>query len=126
MWSPGSEILEYMQGVAKKYKVEQYVKLRHQLVAARYDEDSGKWNLSIKRPAEGSTDTFEEFDEQADFVFGGIGVLHRWNWPDIAGLKDFKGTMVHSADWNLGGATWEDDVKDWGNKKVGVIGLVRG
>lgn len=57
-------------------------------------------------------------------VFNGIGLLSRWHWPDIAGLHDFKGTLVHSADWNLDGATWEEDVKQWGDKKVAVIGLV--
>ena len=91
---------------------------------ARYDEDSGRWKLRIRCPSDTSPGSYEEVDDWADFVFNGIGGLHRWNWPDIPGLSDFKGTKVHSAGWNLGGETWEDDVKDWGNKKVAVIGLV--
>ena len=54
----------------------------------------------------------------------GVETLSRWRWPDIEGLHDFKGTLVHSANWNLGGATWEEDAKDWGDKNVAVIGLV--
>lgn len=124
MYAPGSEILAYMEGVADKYQLRPYIKLRHELTSARWEEATGHWNLRIKRPSESTPGEYEEFDDWADFVFNGIGVLHRWNWPDIKGLKEFKGTVVHSADWNLGGATWEEDVKDWGNKKVGVIGLV--
>ncbi|PSR73745.1 hypothetical protein PHLCEN_2v10435 [Hermanssonia centrifuga] len=52
-----------------------------------------------------------------------MGILSRWSWPDIDGLKNFKGTLVHSANWDLGGATWEDDAKDWQDKNVAVIGL---
>lgn len=125
MYSSGADILAYLQGVATKYELEPYIMLRHKLTGARYDEALGKWNLRIKRPSLASPENFEEIDDQVDFVFNGIGVLNRWEWPDIQGLKDFKGTMVHSAEWNLGGTTWKDDVKDWGEKKVGVIGLVR-
>lgn len=124
MYAPGSEILAYMQDVVNKYKIEPYIKLRHELVSARYDELSGRWNIRLKRPSSTSPGAFEEVDDWADFVFNGIGVLNRWKWPDIRGLKDFKGIMVHSANWNLGGATWEEDVKGWENKKIGVIGLV--
>lgn len=67
---------------------------------------------------------FEVLEDDADFLFMGVGILSRWKWPDIAGLHDFKGVLVHSANWDLGGASWEDDVKDWGSKDVAVVGLV--
>lgn len=43
-----------------------------------------------------------------------IGVLNDWKWPDIKGLKDFKGTLCHTARWpkNL-------DLKD---KTIAVLG----
>lgn len=71
-------------------------------------------------------------------VIQGMGGLARWNWPDIAGLDEFKarpflrrssrdwtlipwstqGTKIHSADY-LGVA---EDQKD---KTVAVVGSVR-
>jgi cation diffusion facilitator CzcD-associated flavoprotein CzcO len=30
----------------------------------------------------------------------GIGALNEWKWPDIKGLKDFKGPLLHSANWD--------------------------
>lgn len=110
------------------------------MVAAKYDQPTGKWHVTIRRPSTsgegGSSIDYEEFEDTADLLFTGVGGLSRWNWPDIDGLKDFKGTMVHSANWDVGkdsavpsGArdlkpSWEEDVKDWGSKKVAVIGVV--
>lgn len=70
----------------------------------------------------------EDFEVEADVVLTGIGVLNRWSWPDIAGLQDFKGNIIHSAQWDTGEGDvslgWEDTVKTWGDKKVAVIGVV--
>ena len=122
-YAPGPEILEYLKNTTEKYKLRPYIKLRHELKAARYDEETGKWHLTIKRPAEKDGE-FEEFEDVADLFFTGVGVLSRLRWPSIDGLQNFKGIKVHTGDWNLGGKTWQDDVKDWGDKKIGVIGLV--
>ena len=70
-------------------------------------------------------DEFEEFEDTADVLFLGTGSLSRWSWPDIEGLKDFKGRLMHSAQWDVSEGSWEEGVKDWGNKTVGVIGIVR-
>lgn len=43
-----------------------------------------------------------------------IGILNNWKWPDIDGLHDFGGPLIHSASWN-------HDV-DFEGKTVGVIG----
>ena len=69
-------------------------------------------------------DLFEEFEDTADILFLGTGTLSRLLWPDIDGLKDFDGRLVHSAHWDISDGAWEEGVKDWGDKSVGVIGLV--
>lgn len=94
------------------------------MTRAWYNEPTGKWHVLVTRPSVTSPGEFEEFEDTCDFLFTGMGILSRWSWPDIDGLKNFKGTLVHSANWDLGGATWEDDAKDWHDKNVAVIGLV--
>ena len=121
LYSPGAEILESLDAIVDKYNLQPYIKLSHEMVHARYDEATGKWHVRIKRSS--GDGKVEEIEDDADFLFLGVGILNRWNWPDIDGLKDFKGTLVHSANWNLGGATWQEDVRDWGDKNVAVIGL---
>ncbi|KAJ3553811.1 hypothetical protein NM688_g3421 [Phlebia brevispora] len=123
LYSPGAEILGHMESIVSKYKLAPYIKLRHELTHARYDEATAKWHVRIKRPSANAPEEFEEFDDEADFLFMGVGILSRWTWPDIAGLKDFKGLLVHSSNWKLGGESWMEDVKDWSDKRVAVIGL---
>lgn len=128
-----------------KYKLMPYIRLRHELVGARYDEPTGKWHVRVKRPLPSdmgvntSADAFEEIEDTADMLFTGVGGLSRWDWPDIDGLKSFGGTLVHSAGWEIPRPAaaasaaedgplktgWEEDTKDWGNKRVAVIGVVR-
>lgn len=76
---------------------------------------------------EGIRVEYEEFEDTADVLFLGTGVLSRWAWPAIEGLHSFKGKLLHSAQWDVHaeGETWQEGVKDWGDKNVGVIGLVR-
>lgn len=107
--------------MAEKYKIAPYIKLKHEVVHAQYNEVQGKWYLKIRRPSDGQS-SYEEFEDTSDFVFCGAGGLSRWSWPEIEGLKDFKGKLMHSADWDTD--DWREGVKDWKDKTVGVIGVV--
>ncbi|KAI0087271.1 flavin-binding monooxygenase [Irpex rosettiformis] len=122
-YSPGHEILQYINHVVDKWGVRSLIKLQHEVVHMQWDEPSSQWIVRIRRPAANDPSTFEEFEDRADVVLNGTGGLSRWKWPDIEGLHDFKGPIVHSAGWDFGGSTWEEDVKDWGDKNVVVIGL---
>ncbi|EIM83202.1 FAD/NAD-P-binding domain-containing protein [Stereum hirsutum FP-91666 SS1] len=146
-YAPGPEILAYLRGVVDKYKLMKHIRLQHELVSARWDENAAKWILKIRRPVvtssppdgrngiDGHSETngvhegirveYEEFEDTADVLFLGTGVLSRWAWPAIEGLHSFKGKLLHSAQWDVHaeGETWQEGVKDWGDKNVGVIGL---
>jgi cation diffusion facilitator CzcD-associated flavoprotein CzcO len=137
-YAPGQEIRDYLDSVVDKYKLRPYIKLHHRVTRAEYDEATGKWHLTIRRPKNEASLTgtswdwktdFEEIEDTADVLFGGLGGLSRWSWPEIEGLENFKGRVIHSAQWETGergadGPEWEESVKDWGDKRVGVIGVV--
>ncbi|TFK24823.1 FAD/NAD-P-binding domain-containing protein [Coprinopsis marcescibilis] len=129
----GPEIQSYLEGVVDKYKLWPYIKLQHKVVRAQYDELTGKWTLKIRRPkvpvqgqSEGGME-FEEFEDTADIVLSAMGALGRWNWPDISGLAEYKGKLIHSAEWETGEgdplAGWRTTVKSWASKRVAVIGV---
>jgi cation diffusion facilitator CzcD-associated flavoprotein CzcO len=127
-----SEVLDYIRGLVEKYNLARYIKLQHTLVHARYNEPSGKWHLTIRRPLTNTTNRnkaipqFEEIEDIADVFLTATGALNRWKWPDIKGLADFQGRIVHTARWDIteGNGGWEEGVRHWGDKSIGVIGSV--
>jgi cation diffusion facilitator CzcD-associated flavoprotein CzcO len=90
---------------------------QHELTHAKWDALSGKWTVRIRHGD-------KEFEDSCDVLLLCIGSLSRWHWPDVEGLKEFAGTLVHSAQWDVGDGAWEEGVKDWADKTVGIIGNV--
>ena len=96
-YSSSPEIYEYMESVAKEYDLLQdNVKFNHKIVEARWMEDIGKWDVTVMR----NDDPSDTFHDQAEVFLHGGGVLNHWRWPQINGLRDFKGPLMHSARWD--------------------------
>ena len=109
MFSPSSEIQSYLQRCVSKHDLGKYLKLDHRVVGARWDQSRHKWFVMVQQ--EGSKDTFED---SCDFLINAGGILNNWKWPDIPGLSDFKGKLVHSANWP---SEW-----DYEGSRVAVLG----
>ncbi|KAJ7040263.1 hypothetical protein C8F04DRAFT_1254024 [Mycena alexandri] len=124
-YATGAEIRAYLESVVDKYNLRPFIQLEHRLTSAIYSEATGKWNLSIQRPNKNRE--VEEFEDSADVLFTGMGSLSRWKWPDIKGIDNFTGKLVHSAKWETGegdsNSPWEDTVRSWKDKRVGVVGV---
>ncbi|KAJ9631215.1 hypothetical protein H2204_008300 [Knufia peltigerae] len=103
------EILEYWRKVVEKYKIRKYMKFSHRCIEARWNEETSKWHVKFQKV--GSNEIVEDI---SDVFMTGTGVLNEWKWPDIKGLQDFKGTLMHSADW--------DPSYDATDKNIAVIG----
>ncbi|CAH0034070.1 unnamed protein product [Clonostachys rhizophaga] len=108
-FASASEILEYWKAIAKKYDVRKYMRFRQKCTAARWSETAGKWFVQLQDLATGGS-----YEDQADVLVTGEGVLNEWKWPSIHGLHSFKGDILHSANW--------DPNIDLEDKSVAVIG----
>lgn len=102
VFSPGPEILAYLEDVARRRGVADSI--RYGCEVARLERLDGRWHLEL---ASGERD-------EADFVIAATGVLHHPRYPDIDGLDDFAGPCFHSA-------RWDHDVRLEG-ARVGVVG----
>ena len=71
------------------------MKLGNRVLEARWDESASRWVVKLQ-----NVKTGEQFEDTADAMFRGAGGLNEWKWPDILGLHDFKGKLVHSAEWD--------------------------
>jgi cation diffusion facilitator CzcD-associated flavoprotein CzcO len=109
LYAPSSEIRAYLESTAELYGVNRFTKLEHEVTNCRWDDGEGKWHIQVKQP-DGSM-----IEDTSDVLISARGLLNNKQWPNIDGLCDFKGEIMHSAAWN------EDyNFKD---KKVGIIGL---
>lgn len=109
LYSAGHEIQDYLQYVARKYGAYRYIKPRHQVTGATWDEDTATWEVLVH-----DLETGKVFKDSCDFFLAATGILNDWHWPEIPGLNDFKGPVIHSADW--------DDSVDLKDKRIALIG----
>ncbi|MBW2292808.1 MAG: NAD(P)/FAD-dependent oxidoreductase [Deltaproteobacteria bacterium] len=101
-FSPGAEIQQYLEDVAKRFDVERLIRANTEIRRCAWLD--GRWEIET---AEGEID-------HADFIIAATGVLHHPNIPSIPGLESFAGSSFHSA-------RWDHEIKLEG-KRVGVIG----
>lgn len=73
------------------------MKLGYKALEGRWDESSAKWTLQLQEIVTG-----EIFEDRADALITAIGALNEWSWPQIPGLHDFNGKLLHSAAWDQG------------------------
>lgn len=101
------EIRQYFENFANKYELDPYVKLNSRVLSATWIEDRGIYEVQIDCNG-------EMIHDWCHIFINGTGFLNSWKWPKIEGLHDFKGTLLHSANWDTS-VSWED-------KTVAVIG----
>lgn len=107
-FSPQPVLLEYFQGIAKKYDLKKNIRFNTTVEEMAFDEARDIWRVRV-RGHDGKEETIE-----ANAVVTAVGQLNRPRLPDIKGRDSFKGVAFHSAQWR-------HDV-DLTGKRVGVIG----
>lgn len=92
------------------------MKFRHFCEKAEWVESEGRWHVTFRK-----LDTNEvllagldrdfvallTFEKQTvvdtcDVLLSAVGPLNRWEWPKIPGLNNFKGSLMHSANFDTG------------------------
>ncbi len=103
-FSPQEEILDYIKHCVKKYDLRKHILFNWEVKTAEYDENNAIWEITNQR------------NEilKANIAIVGNGPLHIPSLPTIEGIKDFKGSIFHSAQWN--------HEYDLNNKNICVIG----
>ncbi|KAF2759074.1 FAD/NAD(P)-binding domain-containing protein [Pseudovirgaria hyperparasitica] len=96
-YSYSPEIWEYLKEIERENNfIEKYIKLRHKIEHAAWDNEAGLWRLQIRDLEENKV-----FGDTAEFFINAGGVLNKWKWPDVPGLRNFKGRIMHSARYEV-------------------------
>jgi cation diffusion facilitator CzcD-associated flavoprotein CzcO len=69
-FSPAKEIGDYLGRVCDEEGMRGTIKTRHRVAAATWNEERGVWELRIQ-----NLETGEEFDDYANFLLDGSGIL---------------------------------------------------
>lgn len=104
VYAPGTELKAYAEHCVDKYGLRSRIRLNTKAVGAEFDEGRHLWRISTASGAEFT----------ARFLIGATGGFSQPKPPDIPGLADFAGTVMHSARW--------DHSQDLRGKRVAVIG----
>ena len=109
-YSYSPEIWDYLKEIEQENNfISKYIKLRHQIERAEWDNSNGSWRFVIRDLVSG-----EVREDSAHFFINAGGVLNNWKWPDVPGLNEFKGKLMHTACYEEG--------TDLQGKRVAVLG----
>ncbi|EPS32266.1 hypothetical protein PDE_07226 [Penicillium oxalicum 114-2] len=112
---PGQEeIYAYLVGVAQKWGLYKHIRFNSAVEEARWDDQTSKWKVAVKISGQKDSEFTNGYVISSDFLISAVGQLNIPRYPDIPGLEDFEGRVMHSARWD-----WSYDFKD---KKIAVIG----
>lgn len=101
-YSPGAEILAYVEDVARTHGVDSLIRFSEEVTACRFVD--GRWQLQTSR----------DRHDTVDVLIVATGVTHHLNVPALPGLESFAGKAFHSARWD------HEALVD--GRRVGVVG----
>ena len=104
LFSTGTEIKQYADDVADKYDIRRHILFNTGVEGARWDAEAALWRVML---ADGET-------LSARYLITATGFLSQPHTPDIPGIHDFEGTVIHTTAW--------DDDFDPAGKRIGLIG----
>lgn len=99
------EILRYLEHVADRFDLRRDIELDTRVVGASFDQSTNRWDVRTERG-----DHYA-----AQFLIMATGCLSSANVPDIPGLEDFTGEVLHTGRWPKDGVVLH-------GKRVGVLG----
>ena len=104
------EILSYAKHVADRFELRRDIDFGMSASDARWDEDARRWRVTAE-PVGGGRPVVHS----ARYLILAVGNLSSTHVPDLPGLDDFAGRVLHTAEW-------PHEPVDFGGRRVGVIG----
>ncbi len=107
----GEAIRGYIRETAEGSGIDRHIRFDHRAVRAEWSSERARWTVEVER-----TGTGETFAMTAGWLFSASG-YYRYDegfTPELPGIDDFRGQVVHPQ-------RWPEDL-DYAGKRVVVIG----
>lgn len=104
LYARGPELKSYAVLVAEKYDLRRHMQFNTDVASAHFDESNNIWTVICENQETVS----------ARMLILATGFLSQAHMPDIPGISDFRGKIIHTAQW--------DNDYDLNEKRAAVIG----
>jgi monooxygenase len=109
--APGDQILDYIRETAEENGITEKIRLNRWVSSAAWSSEDARWLVEVT-----DRDSGERSQISCNWLFGGTG-YYRYDegfTPDLPGLENYQGQVVHPQ-------RWPEDL-DYKGKRVVVIG----
>ncbi|KPM36569.1 putative sterigmatocystin biosynthesis monooxygenase stcW [Neonectria ditissima] len=103
-YASSGEIKEYLKGVARHFRLEQFIHYNLKVTSARWSTKNSAWTIELH---DGRV-------VESEILINAGGILNHPQMPDIEGLSGFSGPLLHTAAWDS-----SVNLKD---KRIAIIG----
>jgi len=103
----GAEYMTYLNSMTDRHGLREHIDFGTEMTTCRWDEERQLWEVWARR--EGQVVKYE-----ANAVITALGYLHRPSYPDVPGMDEFGGSIIHTAEW--------DDAVSLTGKRVVIVG----
>lgn len=112
---PGQEeIHAYLVGVAERWGLYRHIRFNTAVDEARWNESEKKWKVALKVCGQKEAEFGMQYTLSSEYLVSGVGQLNLPHYPEIEGIDNFGGKIMHSARWD-----WSFNLE---GKKIGIIG----
>ncbi|MFP1153717.1 flavin-containing monooxygenase [Mycobacterium sherrisii] len=87
------EILAYLEAVADDFDLRRHLRLGTRVRSVAWNADACGWDAQLEHHGHAST-------LSVDVVVCAVGLFGSVKFPDLTGLRDFAGPVMHTAQWD--------------------------
>ncbi|BBY65072.1 flavin-containing monooxygenase [Mycolicibacterium helvum] len=103
------EILAYLESVAQDFDLNRHLLTNTAVRSIRWNAGTTEWDLGLESVTTGGASAYS-----ADVVVSAVGLFGEPKLPEIDGLTDFGGSIMHTSRW--------DRSADLTDRRVAVVG----
>jgi cation diffusion facilitator CzcD-associated flavoprotein CzcO len=104
VYAPGRELKAYAEHCVDSYGLRSRIRFNTKVATAAFDDENHLWRLTTE---DGGAVT-------ARFIVGATGVFTQPKPPDIPGIDEFTGSVMHTARW--------DHAEELRDRRVAIVG----
>jgi 4-hydroxyacetophenone monooxygenase len=108
-YAPQEELKEYFEHIVEKYGLREHISVSTEVTDAVWDEDAQQWEVGLRNTRTGAVER-----RRANVIVSAIGIFGLPKIPDIEGIDEFRGRIMHTARW--------DPSYDLAGKRIATIG----